>query len=164
MSEVICQFDKVEAVITAVRNTAETIRTYGENPELYGHSRTARIAMDLHVVAASCESELRGLRMWDVAAAKRASYGFVWDGEEFCVGLWPIEFNLPSVTGHVVYPHPDVTTRAQKLHDAAQNLRVLAAALGEALVTASSPATCNQLHKIANRVRELADSPTANNA
>lgn len=119
--------------------------------------------MDLHVVAAMCESEMRGLGMWDVSAAKRASYGFVWDDEEFFVGLWPIEFNLPSVTGHVVYPHPDVTTRVQKLHSAAENLRVQAGALAEALVTPSSPKMCNELHDIAKRVGELADSLATNN-
>jgi hypothetical protein len=163
VSEVYCHFDKVEAVITAVRNTAETIRTYGERPDLYGHSRTARIAMDLHVVAALCESQVRGLRMWDVSAAKRAFYRALTDGEELFVGLWPIELDLPSVTGHVAYPHPDVTTQAQKLHSAAANLRMQAATLGEALVTPSSSKMCNELVDIADRVRELADSLTANN-
>jgi hypothetical protein len=64
----------------------------------------------------------------------------------------------------VAYPEPDVTTRAQQLSSAAENLRIHALDLQQAFVTPSAETLCDDLRDVAERISDFAATLTQTTA
>lgn len=163
MTEIRCDFDKATSAVTTIRVIAESIRTYGEGPDVRGTSRTAVLAREIHALAAEAESEIRGLKAWDVTSAK--IIGDIWAVEpnvsdDKQIELTAITFDLLAVPSMSAYPRPGLATRVEKLRAAAAHLRAQASAWTDAVTTPATPQTCEELVRHASAVESLADSLT----
>ncbi|SLI42344.1 Uncharacterised protein [Mycobacteroides abscessus subsp. bolletii] len=145
-------FLRVPQAIVAVRETAETVRAYGLDPRGRDYGIARSVPRTLHFIAAELETEWRCWMTRHLAHKLSIRDPALFKDDELRAGAWTLEPTNITPASYVVYPEPDMVTRAQKLSGAAENLRIQAVALHDALEVSAAEELCDDLRRIAERI------------
>lgn len=156
-------FLRLPQVIAAVRETAETVRAYGLDPGGDGYGIARSVPRTLHFIAAELETEWRCWMTRHVAHKLSIRDPALFKDDELRAGAWTLEPTNITPASYVVYPEPDMVTRAQKLSGAAENLRIQAVALYDALEVPATEELCDDLRHVAERINTFAGVLADNN-
>ncbi|SKY24349.1 Uncharacterised protein [Mycobacteroides abscessus subsp. massiliense] len=156
-------FLRLPQVIAAVRETAETVRAYGLGPSGNDYGIARSVPRTLHMIAAELETEWRCWMTRHLAHKLGARDPALFNDDELRAGVWTLEPTNITPASYVIYPEPDLATRAQKLSGAAENLRILAVALYDALEVPATEGLCGDLRHVAERINTFAGVLADNN-
>lgn len=155
-------FVRLPRVVAAVRETAETVRAYGLDPGGDGYGIARSVPLTLHMIAAELESEWRCWMTQHLAHKLRSGDPALFKADELRAGAWTLEPTNITPASYVIYPEPDLATRAQKLSGAAENLRIQAVALCDAPEMPTAEELCEDLRHVAERINAFAGALTDN--